>query len=848
MRKNKQGYKHWDFNTGSKSEAVTSKSIASAIVFRPGLVMMLLSITAGLLITYKVSAAIGFSLIIIVSFLVIYVFCQAGGRLRSRLACFYLLLGLLTLFVFLRAEANDRFNRLYSKEIIGSIIDIQGTVVSVPDLNEAGDDWSSVRLRLVNGCLIRLTGSISQLEFGDFISAKVVMELPAKETNPGGFSMRDLLLSHGIYTTGKIVMAEELCVLKKGGIWHRLRSAVPAKSAIRQAVRSFLDREQADLLLAIFVGDDNLLDPDVKIYFRRSGLAHLTSVSGSHISFVIMPISFLAGLMKLGKKQAAAVQILLLLIYGTITGWNTGAVRAVFMLSILIVLKAADRNYDAANSLGLVCACMIFHNIYIVMQMGFWLSFCAAAALTVFAVPCADWLRTIVLDKTKILLPDLVTHSLCAVVLLQFVMIPLTAPMNNEIFWLSWLYNMPAISLVSIICVLSVFVIPIIMISGYFLNTVASSFFTGLIGACAKAALDSPLKSLTWLAKAGSSSEARSSTADFSILVFMGGALLAAAFWLRYVQPKVFSFGKLPMWVGGVMFAAGLSIMYLTRLTSPEWTLYFLDVGQGDSLLMIDRRSSISILIDGGPENSGYYDIEPAMRSLGISKIDLAIVTHGHADHIYGVMELAELGLIEEIAVSHISVLAADRSDHSNSKFSTAFSKDDQGNDLSMLLINKCTNLSIPVQLLKKHDTITLPGDAAIFVLSPDAYDEISSVRKDQNEASLILEFEQGSLRTLLLADLTANQERSLMPEWKKADVIKVAHHGSRSTTGEPFVGRVLPRHAIISSGPNFYGHPSPDVINRLEDADCMIWRTDTSGCVIVDYFKNEARIKVYGR
>lgn len=847
MRNSKQGYKHWDHSTGTISKTVTMKSAMSAFAFRPGSVVMLMSVAAGVLIACRVIAFTGVCLITLLSILVLFGFCQAGGSIRSRIAYFYILLYPLTIFIFLRSESIDRHNRNYCQEMIGSIIDVQGEVVSVPDLNEAENDWSSVKLRLENGCLIDLSGKIGKLEYGDMINAKVKIELPAKETNPGGFSMRSLLKSEGIYAAGRVVLAQDLRILKRGNIWHKIRAATAAKSAIRRTIRSFLDQEQADLLLAIFIGDDSQLDPAVKISFRRSGLAHLTSVSGSHISFFLMPISLLAGLMKLGKRTAAFVQISLLLMYGTITGWNTGAVRAVFMLCILLVLKASDRSFDAVNSLGIVCGCMIFHDVYIVRQVGFWLSAGAAAALIIFAGPCADWFRTVILERTRILLPDALVHSLCAVVLLQIVMIPITARLTGEVFWFSWLYNMPAIFLVSIICMLSVFTIPVLMILTYAVGD-RLMIVIDIIEAAVAAALESPLRTLLWLAKAGSDDRARSSTSDFNLLIFIGGALLAAALWLRFIQPRKFCFGKLPLWAGLILLITGVVFLRIGRFKCPDWTSYFLDVGQGDSMLLVNRKNSKAILVDGGPENSGYYDIEPAMRELGVNMIDLAIVTHGHADHISGVIELAELGLIEEIAVSQISVKAVDAFYQQDDFLSKYTSDSNEEQDMTKILISICSDLSIPVQYLKKHDTITLPGDASMNVISPDSDADLASVREDQNEASIIIEFLCGSFRTLLLADLAEKQERELMTVWMQADLIKVAHHGSKMTTGEQFLERVQPRHAIISSGPNFYGHPSPQVINRLEAANCVIWRTDTNGCVIVEYSNGEARIKDYGR
>src|SRR5690554_3292575 len=100
-------------------------------------------------------------------------------------------------------------------------------------------------------------------------------------------------------------------------------------------------------------------------------------------------------------------------------------------------------------------------------------------------------------------------------------------------------------------------------------------------------------------------------------------------------------------------------------------------------------------------------------------------------------------------------------------------------------------------------------------VLEPGQEIDLISAVRDHNDASLIISFSWNQLDVLLLADLTETQEAALMPCWTDADLIKVAHHGSKFTTGELFLEKVLPDHAVISSGTNYYGHPAPEVVAR---------------------------------
>lgn len=848
MFRNRSDNKHWDYETQFNSTRVTLKTIAEALVFRPGTVMLSMTVSAALLVSYRFRRITGCIVIILVTLCLLSFFRLAGGSFRSRVACFYLLLCPLTMFFYLRSESHDRFSREYSERINGKIIQLEGTIVSVPDLSADSEEWGSVKIRLCNGCAIQLSGNMSELEYGDSIIAKAKITKPEPATNPGGFSMSSYLSSQGIYSTAELILRQEMEVVDEANYIRKLYSSVRARSAIRSVVNSTIESQQANLLLAVFLGEDKLLDPITKINFRRSGLAHLTSVSGSHVSFILIPISIIAAFLRLKRKSAAALEIILLIVYGTLTGWNTGTIRAVIMITILIILRANDRYFDAFNALGIACSCMILLDVYIVLQIGFWLSAGAASILVILATPLAEWSKTTVLKKTGFMLPDVLIHSLSAVLLLQLFMILVSAKLTGEIFWLSWLFNFPAIFIVSIVCTLSVFMLPGLLIFDYLSEYGIFEVAADLFKTASELILDSPLRLLRWLAETGSVNTARIPTNDLNILIYAGCAYMFICLWFRYIKPRHFNYGRLPIWGGSILLIAGLTLAFIRFLTLPVWSLYFLDVGQGDCLIMVNRHKDLTVLVDGGPKNSGYFDIEPAMAVLGIRSIDLAIATHGHADHTSGVIEMIRLGLVEEVAVPYAYATESLQKSSSHKQKNSYESDVWEEKDLTNTLLDICKHSSIPVQYLKKHDTITLPNNTSMTIMAPDNEMDISSIIKDPNEASLIMSFDWDQIRLLLLADLTEKQENLLMPYWPEADLIKTAHHGSKVTTGELFLNKVKPKHAVISSGPNIYGHPSPAVLERLVASGCRIWRTDSGGCVIVEMKNSEARINYYDR
>jgi competence protein ComEC len=206
-------------------------------------------------------------------------------------------------------------------------------------------------------------------------------------------------------------------------------------------------------------------------------------------------------------------------------------------------------------------------------------------------------------------------------------------------------------------------------------------------------------------------------------------------------------------------------------------------------------------------------------------------------------MELIEIGLVKEVVLPEIIELLY-REGYKNTV--TAKEQHYVENDMSKALIDCCIDNSIPVQFWKKHDTISLPDEASLSVLAPDNSIGLDRVEDDPNDASLIMFFKWQQIDVLLLADLTKQQELDLMSVWDNSEIIKVAHHGSRFTTGNHFLEKVQPEHAIISSGPNTHGHPAPEVIERLILSDCRVWRTDEGGCVIVNMGQGSKSIRYY--
>jgi len=278
--------------------------------------------------------------------------------------------------------------------------------------------------------------------------------------------------------------------------------------------------------------------------------------------------------------------------------------------------------------------------------------------------------------------------------------------------------------------------------------------------------------------------------------------------------------------------AAGGIVAVITGLSQPQISVWFLDVGQGDAILLQTSQGE-TLLVDGGETGSGYQVLMPAMDALGIHKIDLAVASHAHSDHVGGLIELIDAGRIDHILLP-VGMI----------KQYNGEAESDPGRKLS-----KAIQISgIQMSELSEDDTIVLGSQIILDVLHAGPADTavVEENLPDGNEWSLIMLAKLADHQLLLTSDCTQQTERQLLLKstWPTAEFLKVAHHGSRLTTGEDFLNKVQPMAAIISVGLNVYGHPASETLSRLNQAGCQTYRTDQRGALQLILFPQKWELR----
>ena len=241
------------------------------------------------------------------------------------------------------------------------------------------------------------------------------------------------------------------------------------------------------------------------------------------------------------------------------------------------------------------------------------------------------------------------------------------------------------------------------------------------------------------------------------------------------------------------------------------WQFYQLDVGQGNSAILISPDNK-TLLIDGGKPGQGEKTLIPALNYLGIDHLDAALITHLHADHYGGVIDLLPWGKVDKVILPKYSTVKEDFAD---------------------LIEQRYPDLSVQPQVIvaKRGDDISL-GTEDIAVLYPST--EIADSVEDLNDTSLVLLIDIG-VKMMLTGDLTARGEEYLLAQGEDLHcaVLQVPHHGSTTSSTEDFLQATAAEYGIISVGKNNYGHPNPDVLARLQQ-QMHIWRTDRDGAILL--------------
>ncbi|WP_432831083.1 ComEC/Rec2 family competence protein [Dactylosporangium sp. CA-092794] len=560
------------------------------------------------------------------------------------------------------------------------------------------------------------------------------------------------------------------------------RAAGVLRAGLQRACAG-LPAEPGGLLPGLVVGDTSRLDPALAADFKTTGLTHLTAVSGANLAIVIGLVVAVVRWCRAGPRVAAVVCVVALAGFVVLVRPSPSVLRAAAMGGLALVAMAVGRPRAAVPSLAAGVLGLVVVDPELAVDAGFALSVLATGGLVLIAPRWTEALRARGW-------PRVAAEALCVPAAAQAACAPVIAAISASVSLTTVPANLLAAPAVAPATILGIF---------------AAVLSAVLPAAAAFAAwlASWPARWLVFVAHRGAAVPA-------GLLPWPGGAAgglllgaLVAALLVAFRWPVV------RRWVlvtaVAVVLGAAPVRMLAASWPPPGWLVVACDVGQGDALA-VAAGPGAAVVVDAGPEPD---PVDGCLRRLGVRRIPLLVISHFHVDHVGGLDGVLRGRRVDGLLAPDFAEPAAAR---------------------AAVLGHGLPPVAAPV-----GTTLTV-GGVGIAVLGP--VQPTTGTRSDPNNNSLVLSVSTGGFRVLLTGDAETEEQLSLRtmddPALLRADVLKVAHHGS-AYQDETFLEAVAPRIALVSVGAdNDYGHPSAVLLARLTRGGARVLRTDQQGDLAV--------------
>lgn len=583
---------------------------------------------------------------------------------------------------------------------------------------------------------------------------------------------------------------------------------------IRQQYGKYMEEimpaQDAAAIFAMLFGGYEGIRPELLEAFTVTGIVHILSVSGSHITLMAGTANIVGNLLHLPSGATAVLATGVIVFYSLLAGAIPPVIRSALMGILTLLALTLGRERDAQHILGLTALGLLLYSPLWLFDISFQLSFGATAGLLYLAPPLRERLRK--------KLPVFVADSWAVTIGAQLSVLPIIAWYFNVLSLSSLLANLviaPIVEWIIVAGLLAGLLASLLPMAGKVVFLLASVVL-GLVYELSR-----------WVA-ALPGSQIYMPTFSWwgGILYYMElGWLIIDGEHKKRLMPCVGMGGKLRDSKGwqAVFLLGVLAVVFCCWQiwgNNKEMQVHFIDVGQGDSALVITPHGR-AFMVDTGGVREGSYDIGsrvdvPYLLHYGVEKLDYIFLTHAHDDHAGGVK-----GILTKIPVGAIGIGHEGAGDYLQ-----AFGTGE---------IGKIKKLLVPLQ---EGSSIELDGVRIDMLYSPESKKvQESHLQATGNEFSNLIRVSYGEASFLFTGDLVAEQEQQVLANGTNvaSTVLKVGHHGSRTSSSQEFLTAVNPGWAVISCGyNNSFGHPHKEILNRLTSCTkAEILRTDQQGAIV---------------
>ncbi|WP_303814314.1 DNA internalization-related competence protein ComEC/Rec2 [Selenomonas ruminantium] len=682
----------------------------------------------------------------------------------------------------------------------------QRYLLDVTKVKQQGKEWQAAS---GGGYVYAAEQAAPEVRIGDKVTATGKVRSPHGYQNPGQLDTKMLLKSQGISASlsagkqGIKVMPVDTAVFA--------RKLAEVRRHYRDSMEQVMPKSDAAAIFAMLFGGYDGLKPELVDSFTITGIVHILSVSGSHISLLAAVMAGFGGLLRLPKTVTAVLVVGLIAIYSLLAGAVPPVIRSAIMGGLAFVALALDRERDARRILLLTGLVMLLSAPLLLFHISFQLSFLATAGLLYLAPVWQKYFRERGCNAY-------IAAGLSITLAAQLATLPILAWYFNQLSLSSLIANLVVVPLVEIIIVLGLFagvvafILPfagsVVFACGSLLLGVVTEM-TVKIAALPASAIWIPSMNFGW-----------------GLLYY----LLLGLFLLNAQQRE-------KLWDGikkrrnalSVALLVAVVLVVSVQLAKPkEMQVHFIDVGQGDAALVITPGGR-AFMFDTGGTRDGNFDIGakvdvPYLLHYGVLKLDGVFLSHAHEDHAAGCggilrkMPVAQVITADEGILDYARSMKLGDNDPLLHKFHTA----------------------------RQGERMTVDGVTIEVLFAPPLQE---GDNKTGNEASNVYRVSYGKANFLFTGDLTKEKEAQLLAEGinPASSVLKIGHHGSDTSSSPEFLQAVKPQFGVFCVGAdNSFGHPKPAVVQRFKEQGIKTLRTDENGAVVFYTDGELMRVETY--
>lgn len=648
----------------------------------------------------------------------------------------------------------------------------------------------------------------TKITYGDKIEIKGEYKPPEVARNPGGFHYRNYLKTKKIYG---IFQAEQVKVVEKNCLNIIELSSHRAKRKIIDCASHLLSEDTRQMCLGILIGYDDELQVDITENFRKSGLSHVLAVSGMHIGYLAMGLDYFGIGCKISKKIRNLGISCILIFFLYIANFSPSVVRASIMMIIVFFSFLLERKSDTLTSMCFSLLIILLYNPYQLFDIGLLLSYLATIGIIYFS-------KVFVYFNEK-----------------------------QQVRWREKLKNIVKISAYA-----NIVTAPIIVYSfhtfsiNFFLSGFLSLVFMGPIILGGFGLIILSLISFSFAASLAKIYELllnifitctkRVGCLPFAEIIVPTPSIISVIFyydcilafllyrWIKKNVPNRYLVKKIAKRLDDtkavlkkhnriIFFLLTFFILFMLVLNRipKNLKIYFVDVGQGDSTLVITPTGK-TIMIDSGGSETGNFDVGkntlmPYLLYKKITVLDYICISHFDTDHCQGFIYL----------LNHIKI--------KNLVISKQYESTRNFEEITEVARKK----KIKIIVISAGDRLKIDSYVHFKIFHPS-----NSLNTDINDNSIVMKLEYNQFSCLFTGDISQKMEEQLVKDFRKelkSTILKVAHHGSKTSSKEEFLEVVQPQIALIGVGKNNkFGHPSEEVLGRFKRYGIKIYRTDQMG------------------